>query len=71
MSNFVFIVDSRRKPLNPCTPTIARKLQASGKAAVLRRFPYTLILNKAVDSVPVPMTLKIDPGSKTTGFALL
>lgn len=71
MSNFVFVVDSNRKPLNPCTPTIARKLQSAGKASVLRRFPYTLILHKEVDANPVPMTLKIDPGSKTTGLALL
>ena len=71
ISNYVLVVDSDKKPLNPCTPTIARKLQSSGKAAVLRQFPYTLILNKVVDLEPEAMTLKIDPGSKTTGFALL
>jgi len=43
----------------------------SGKAAVFRRYPFTIILKKAVDTTPDPLTLKIDPGSKTTGFAIL
>lgn len=71
MSNFVLVLDTNRKPLNPCTPGVARSLLKSGKAKVFRRFPFTIILNKTVDDIPEPMQLKIDPGSKTTGFALL
>jgi 5-methylcytosine-specific restriction endonuclease McrA len=69
--NFVFVVDTNLKPLSPCKPAIARKLLGAGKAAVYRQFPFTIVLKKAVEAVPEPIELKIDPGSKTTGFALL
>ncbi|HAZ45435.1 MAG TPA: HNH endonuclease [Cyanobacteria bacterium UBA11371] len=71
MSNFVLVLDTNRKPLNPCTPGVARSLLKSGKAKVFRRFPFTIVLNKAVDDNPQPMELKLDPGAKTTGIALL
>jgi 5-methylcytosine-specific restriction endonuclease McrA len=71
MSNFVFVIDTNHKPLNPCKPGVARSLLDNGKAAVFRRYPFTIILKKAVDTVPDPLVLKIDPGSKTTGFAIL
>ncbi|GET38778.1 hypothetical protein MiSe_35370 [Microseira wollei NIES-4236] len=34
-------------------------------------FLFTIILNKTVDDTPQSMQLKLDPGSKTTGIALL
>lgn len=71
MSNFVLVIDTNRKPLNPCTPGVARSLLKSGKAKVFRRFPFTIVLNKIVDANPKSMQLKIDPGSKVTGLALL
>lgn len=71
MSNFVLVLDTNRKPLNPCSPGVARSLLKAGKAKVFRRFPFTIVLNKAVDNDPAPMQLKIDPGSKVTGIALL
>jgi 5-methylcytosine-specific restriction endonuclease McrA len=71
MSNFVLVLDTNRKPLNPCTPGVARGLLKSGKAKVFRRFPFTIILNKVVNDEPKPMQLKLDPGSRTTGIALL
>jgi len=69
--NYVLVLDTNRKPLNPCTTGVARGLLKSGKAKVFRRFPFTIILNKVVDDDPKPMQLKFDPGSKTTGIALL
>ncbi|MCC3428585.1 MAG: HNH endonuclease, partial [Microcoleus sp. PH2017_04_SCI_O_A] len=43
-----------------------------GKAAVYKRYPFTIILNYSCDK---PLTksheIKIDPGSKTTGLAVL
>jgi 5-methylcytosine-specific restriction endonuclease McrA len=43
-----------------------------GKAAVYRRFPFTIILKEAKpDAEPLPATLKVDPGSKTTGMVLV
>lgn len=40
----VFVLDSNRKPLDPCHPARARKLLKAGKAAVFRRYPFTIIL---------------------------
>ena len=50
---------------------MARKLLTTGKAAVFRRFPCTIILKKAVTTTIESIALKLDPGSKTTGIALL
>jgi 5-methylcytosine-specific restriction endonuclease McrA len=70
--NFVLVVDNNRKPLTPCNPAIARKLLSAGKASVLRRFPFTIVLHKEVNETPVEQCqIKIDPGSKTTGVVLL
>jgi 5-methylcytosine-specific restriction endonuclease McrA len=70
MSNFVFVLDTNRKPLSPCKPGVARSLLNAGKAAVFKRFPFTIILNKEVEATPEPIELKLDPGSKVTGIAL-
>jgi 5-methylcytosine-specific restriction endonuclease McrA len=71
MSNLVFVIDTNKKPLNPCNPGVARSLLNSGKAAVWKMYPFTIILKKKVNDPIEPCTLKIDPGSKTTGFAIL
>ena len=68
----VFIIDQDKKPLNPVHPADARRLLKRGAAAVFRRYPFTLILKqRQPDAIVVPLRLKIDPGSTTTGFALL
>ncbi|MBV8266797.1 MAG: RRXRR domain-containing protein [Planctomycetaceae bacterium] len=69
----VFVLDTDRKPLDPCPPARARYLLAKGRAAVIRRFPFTIILKdrKAEDSVVHEHRVKIDPGSKTTGIAVV
>ena len=69
--NYALVLDNNRKPLNPCTPGVARSLLKSRKAKVFRRFPFTIILDKAVGDKPSSMQLKLDPGSKVTGIALL
>ncbi|WP_416236399.1 RNA-guided endonuclease IscB [Spirulina sp. CCNP1310] len=71
MPNFVFVLDTHRKPLTPCTPGMARSLLKAGKAMVFRMYPFTIILPKAVQATPEPLTLKLDPGSQVTGIALL
>src|SRR5437870_13372193 len=55
----------------PTTPARARRLLALGRAAVYRRKPFMIILKYCVDSTPQPVELKLDPGSKTTGIALV
>jgi len=69
--NYVFVLDINRKPLTPCKPSLARKLLTVGKAKVFKLYPFTILLKKEVTEDPQPVTLKIDPGSKVTGFALL
>ncbi|HET9918442.1 MAG TPA: RNA-guided endonuclease IscB [Ktedonobacteraceae bacterium] len=68
----VFVLDTNRQPLDPVHPGYARLLLKRGRAAVWRRFPFTIMLNSAVASPQVePLRLKLDPGSKTTGIAVL
>ena len=70
--SYVFVVDMNRKPLNPVHPGEARYLLKAGKAAVLKRFPFTLILKHSVLQPRLsPLRVKIDPGSKTTGIAVV
>ena len=71
MSN-VFVLDTNKQPLNPVHPGRARILLRQGKAAVYRRFPFCLILKTTVEEPVVhPLRLKLDPGSKATGIAIL
>ena len=85
----VFVLDTNKQPLNPIHPGRARMLLSQGKAAVFRRYPFTLILKEEA-SVSVsyeqsahaevrtvlnpkvePLRVKIDPGAKTTGLAIV
>ncbi len=68
----VFVVDTSKRPLDPVHPGKARLLLNQGKAAVLKRYPFTIILKVAIaDPVVANLRIKIDPGSKTTGIALV
>jgi len=53
----------------PCTP--ARMLLRGRKAAVLRRYPFTIILKARTEGDLQPIELKADPGSKVAGVALV
>jgi len=67
----VLVLDQQRRPLMPCTPARARLLLKQKKAAVWRRYPFTLILRVArPDAIAQPLRLKIDPGSRTSGLAV-
>ncbi len=69
----VFVLDKNKKPLDPCHPARARKLLCSGQARVFRRYPFTIIMLQleGENCVTHPHRLKIDPGAKTTGIAIL
>ncbi|NEO90570.1 MAG: HNH endonuclease [Moorea sp. SIO3G5] len=72
MQNYVFVIDTNFQPLNPIPPKKARRLLDKGKAAVFRMYPFTIILKTSVMNPTIsPCQLKIDPGSKVTGFALV
>src|SRR5690242_14322583 len=68
----VFVVDTNKHPLDPLHPARARILLRSGQAAIFRRYPFTLILKtESSTRPPSDYRVKIDPGSKTTGIALV
>ncbi|GHO77886.1 hypothetical protein KSD_56570 [Ktedonobacter sp. SOSP1-85] len=68
----VFVIESSHQPLDPVHPGQARRFLKQGKAAVWRRFPFTIILKQEVKQPQTePLRLKIDPGSRTTGIALV
>ena len=67
----VFVLDKNKKPLMPCHPARARQLLKGGKAAVFRRFPFTIILKHREGGDVQNIRFKIDPGSKNSGIALV
>jgi 5-methylcytosine-specific restriction endonuclease McrA len=69
----VFVLDKNLIPLDPCHPARARELLQKGRAKVFKRYPFTIVLQDrtAEDSVTHPHRVKIDPGSKVTGFAVV
>lgn len=69
--NSVFVLSNTKKPLMPCRPARARKLLTAGRAAVYRLHPFTIILNDRDDGETQDTELKVDPGSKTSGVALV
>jgi 5-methylcytosine-specific restriction endonuclease McrA len=68
----VAVIDQNRRALAPTTGVRARLLLKEGKAAVFRRAPLTIILKRMVEDVQVPdLQLKLDPGSRKTGVAIV
>jgi hypothetical protein len=67
----VFVLDKNREPLMPCHPARARKLLKNGRARVFRRYPFTIILTDREGGDVQPVALKVDPGSRTSGLALV
>lgn len=68
----IFVLDTDKRLLDPIHPAQARQLLRNKKAAIYRQFPFTLILKKSRhDSSVSPLRLKLDPGAKITGMALV
>ena len=69
----VFVLDKRKKALMPCSEKRARKLLASGRARVHQALPFTIRLvdREVGDCELQPIKIKLDPGSKVTGIALV
>lgn len=57
----------------PCSEKRARLLLARGRARIHRLTPFTIrLVNRTVEqSVLQPVRIKLDPGSRTTGIALV
>ena len=69
----VFVLDQNRKPLDTCHPARARELLGKDRAAVFRWFPFTIILKDRTleESTVHAHRLKVDPGSRVTGIAIV
>ena len=69
----VFVLDRNLKPLDPCHQARARELLKKGRAKVFKRYPFTIVLQDRTleESTTHPHRIKIDPGSKTTGLAVV
>ena len=69
----VFVLDRRGEALMPCSEKRARLLLARGRARVHKAMPFAIRLvdRKAVECELQALRLKIDPGSKITGMALV
>lgn len=69
----VFVLDRNGHPLMPCTEKRARLLLARGRARVHRVVPFVIRLVdvRVQDCEVQPLRIKLDPGSQTTGIALV
>jgi len=69
----VFVLDRSGKALMPCSQKRARKMLSCGRARVHRLTPFVIRLTdrKLAHCTLQPLRLKLDPGSKTTGLALV
>ncbi len=69
----VFVLDTHQKPLMPCSEKRARLLLERGRARVHQIAPFTIRLVDRLqeNSVLQDLRLKLNPGSKTSGMALV
>ncbi|WP_353171016.1 RNA-guided endonuclease IscB [Paracandidimonas soli] len=69
----VYVLDKQGRALMPCSEKRARLLLARGRARVHRLTPFVIRLvdRLRIDSDVQPLTLKLDPGSRFTGMALV
>lgn len=69
----VFVLDRRGRPLMPCTEKRARLMLERQRARVHRVMPFVIRLTDRLreESTLQPVRIKIEPGSKITGLALV
>jgi 5-methylcytosine-specific restriction endonuclease McrA len=67
----VFVIDKNRNPLMPCHPARARELLKKGRATVIRRYPFTIMILDREGGDTQEIQVKVDPGSRTTGLAIV
>jgi len=69
----VFVLDKHGKPLMPCTEKRARLLLERGRARVHRVMPFVIRLTDRLKEASAfqPLAIKIEPGSRETGLALV
>jgi 5-methylcytosine-specific restriction endonuclease McrA len=67
----VFVLDKHKKPLMPCMEKRARLLLERKKAVIHKIMPFTIRLKERARGEIQPVRVKLDPGSKTTGTAVV
>jgi 5-methylcytosine-specific restriction endonuclease McrA len=67
----VFVLDKRKRPLMPCSQRRARLLLERGRAVVHRHHPFTIRLRDRIGGETQPVEIRVDPGSKGTGIAVV
>lgn len=69
----VYVLDKQGHPLMPCSEKRARLLLERGRARVHRQMPFVIRLTDRLqtESQYQPLSIKIDPGSKFTGIAVV
>ena len=66
----VFVIDKKKTPLSPTSNAKARLLLKQNKAVVHKVYPFVIRLKKHI-KCSSNFTIKIDPGSNTTGIAIV
>jgi hypothetical protein len=68
----VFVLSKDGKPLDPTSPRRARLLLKTGRAVVVKATPFVIRVKDrhSRDSTTQSVVTGVDPGSKTTGFAV-
>ena len=68
----VLVINKHKQPCNTISEAYARILLFNKQAVIHKRFPFTIRLrnDNAVSKDRRNYTIKIDPGSKTTGIAI-
>ncbi len=67
----VFVLDKRKKPLMPTSEKRAKLLLQRGRAVVVKIYPFTIRLKDLIQGQTQTVRIKLDPGSKSTGVALV
>ena len=68
----MFVLAKDGAPLMPCHAARARELLAKDKAVVVRLYPFVIRLKyNPVEAGRQPVALKIDPGARTSGMAIV
>ena len=67
----VLVIDKHKKPCNTISEAYARVLLFKKQAVIHKRFPFTIRLKNDIAVLKDrSYTVKLDPGSKTTGIAI-
>lgn len=67
----VLVISKQKKPLAPISNVGARRLLSAGRAVVHNYYPFVIRLKFDVKEQTETFIIKIDPGSKETGIAIL